>query len=117
MSTTAAPPSLSPGALPAVITPSLLLVTAGSFASTSAVVSGRTDSSLLTITGSPLREGIVTGAISFENRHSDHAAAAFWWLSAENRSSSSRVSFAFSAVYCASSVMWQSLYEHHRPSL
>ena len=117
ISTSAAPPSLSPGAFPAVITPSFARVTAGSFASASSVVSARTASSLLTTIGSPLRGAIVTGAISFENRHEAIASAALRWLSAEKRSSSSRVSFAFSAVYCASSIMWQSLNEHHSPSI
>ena len=70
ISTTAAPPSFRPGALPAVIIPDLSRVTAGSLASASSVVSPRTASSLLTTIGSPRRCGIVTAAISFENRHS-----------------------------------------------
>ena len=116
ISTTAAPPSFRPGALPAVIIPDLSRVTAGSLASASSVVSPRTASSLLTTIGSPRRCGIVTAAISFENRHSAIACAALSWLATENRSSSSRVSFACSAVYWASSIMWQSLNEHHSPS-
>jgi len=117
ITTVAAPPSFRPGALPAVIIPPLSLVTGPSFARPSTVVSARTDSSLETTSGSPFRCGIDTATISFEKVHAACAAEAFCWLLTENSSSRWRVSFAFSAVYCASSIMWQSLNEHHSPSI
>ena len=60
----AAAPSLTPEALPAVTVPPWRNGV-GSLASASSVVSARGCSSLSTTTGSPLRCGIVTGTISF----------------------------------------------------
>ena len=90
MTTTAAAPSEIWDAEPAVIVPSG--ANAGrSFASDSAVVSGRTPSSSLTTSGSPLRCGISTGTISSSNRPSFIAAAARSCERAENSSWSCRL--------------------------
>ena len=73
MTTTAAAPSEICDALPAVIVPSL--AKAGrSFDSDSTVVSARTPSSAVTMTGSPLRCGTATGAISSANLSAAAAA-------------------------------------------
>ena len=55
------------------------------------MVPGRTPSSSVTTTGSPLRCGISTGTISSSKRPSFMAAAASSWLRAANSSCSSRV--------------------------
>ena len=57
----------------------------------SAVVSPRTPSSSLTTTGSPLRCGMDTGAISASKRPFFDASAARWCDAAENASMSSRL--------------------------
>ena len=75
----AAAPSLTPDALPAVTVPPSLRNGVDSFASASIVVSPRGCSSLSTTTGSPLRCGIVTGTISLARRPLACAAAAFFW--------------------------------------
>ena len=82
ITTSAAAPSFTGGALPAVTEPSFLK--AGfSARSASAVVSARTDSSFANTSGSPFFCGIVTGRISALNFPALCAAAAFLWLSAE----------------------------------
>ena len=81
ITTSAAAPSLTGGALPAVTLPSFL--NAGFRArSTSAVVSARTDSSWAKSTGSPFFCLIGTGSSSAANFPAAWAAAAFLWLSA-----------------------------------
>ena len=75
---TAAPPSEIWLALPAVMVPSLSKA-GRSLASDSAVVSGRTPSSVSTTSGSPLRWGTSTGTISSANLPSLMAAAARSW--------------------------------------
>ena len=85
----AAAPSLTPEALPAVTVPSLRNGV-GSLASCSSVVSARGCSSLSTTTGSPFRCGIVTGTISCASRPLACAAAAFCWLRSAKASWSSR---------------------------
>ena len=90
MTTVAAAPSEICDALPAVIVPSL--ANAGRRPpSDSAVVPGRTPSSVSTTIGSPLRCGIATGAISSAKRPSFCAAAARSWLLAASSSCASRV--------------------------
>ena len=75
VTTSAAAPSLTPGALPAVTVPSSL--NAGlSFANPSAVVSGRIGSSCATMSASPFRWGSVIGTISSRNHPASVAAAA-----------------------------------------
>ena len=92
ITTTAAAPSEIWDAEPAVMVPSLL--NAGrSLDSDSAVVSPRTPSSVVTITGSPLRCGTATGTTSSSKRPFFHASAARWCERAENSSCSSRVRF------------------------
>ena len=67
------------------------LVKAGlSVPNDSAVVPGRTPSSVSTRSGSPLRWGTCTGTISSARRPSLAAAAAFSWLAAEKASWRSR---------------------------
>ena len=56
------------------------------------MVSPRMPSSVANATGSPLRCGIATGAISSANMPFSTAAAARWCERAENASCSSRVS-------------------------
>ena len=58
--------------------------------SDSAVVPGRTPSSVSTSSGSPLRWGTCTGTISSARRPSLAAAAAFSWLAAAKASCRSR---------------------------
>jgi hypothetical protein len=62
-----------------------------SFARLSPVVSPRTPSSMETTSGSPLRCGTLTGAISASNVPSVAAFAASWCERAANASWSSRV--------------------------
>jgi hypothetical protein len=91
ITTTAAAPSEIWEAEPAVIVPSE--EKAGrNRARLSTVVSPRTPSSVLKRTGSPLRCGISTGAISSSNRPLAAAAAASWCERAANSSCSERVS-------------------------
>ena len=86
---TAAPPSEIWEALPAVMVP--FLSKAGrSLPSDSAVVSGRTPSSVSTTSGSPLRWGTLTGTISSANFPSLMAAAARSWERAPKASWRSR---------------------------
>ena len=87
--TTAAAPSESGEELPAVIVPSF--ANAGrSLAMDSALESGRTPWSVSTTSGSPLRCGTDTGAISSRKTPSSAARAARWWLRAATWSCSSR---------------------------
>ena len=72
----AAAPSLTPEALPAVTVPPSFLNGVGSLASASSDVA-RGCSSFSTTTGSPFRWGMVTGVISFASRPFACAAAAF----------------------------------------
>ena len=75
MTTSAAAPSFTPGALPAVTVPSFL--NAGfSFASASTVVSARIASSRSTTTASPFFCGSEIGTISSLNQPASVAAAA-----------------------------------------
>ena len=87
--TTAAAPSLTPGALPAVWVASSP-PTALSFASVSMSVSGRIASSTST-TLSDFRVLTVTETISSASRPSSVAFAASWWERVANRSMSGRV--------------------------
>ena len=87
--TTAAAPSLTPGALPAVWVASSPPI-AGSFASDSIVESGRIASSAST-TFSALRLFTVTETISSASRPSSVAFAASWCERAAQRSMSGRV--------------------------
>ncbi len=88
--TTAAAPSEIWEADPAVIVPSGS--NAGrSFASDSAVVSPRTPSSAVTVTGSPLRCGTSTGASSASKTPLAAAFAASWCDRAAKASWSARV--------------------------
>ena len=104
ITTTAAPPSEICEALPAVMVPSL--VKAGlSAASDSAVVPGRTPSSVSTRSGSPLRWGTCTGTISSASRPSLIAAAAFSWLAAAKASWRSRETPTFSLCCSVESPM------------
>ena len=91
MTTVAAAPSLTPGALPAVTVPPFFLKAGRNRASASAVVSGRTASSYSSRIGSPRRCGISTGRISSLKKHSRIAVAAFRWLPAAKASWSSRL--------------------------
>ncbi len=89
MTTTAQAPSEIWEADPAVMVPSA--AKAGrSLARVCAVVSPRTPSSSLTITGSPRRCGISTGTISSSKTPFLTAAAASWWERADRESCSSR---------------------------
>ena len=90
MTTTAAAPSFTPGAFPAVTVPPSFLKAGRSRPRASALVSGRTGSSYSSRMGSPRRCGISTGRISSLNQHSRMARAALWWLAAANASWSSR---------------------------
>ena len=116
MTTSAAAPSFKPGALPAVTVPPFWNA-GGSLPSVSIVVSGRMGSSSATQIGSPFFCGMCTQTISFLNRPAFVAAAALACDCTENSSCCARVIFEFSAVNSASAPMWQSLNEHHRPSL
>src|SRR6476661_3870420 len=87
-STSAAAPSFTPGAFPAVVAPSLLN-TGFSAASRSAEVSRRGPSSVST-TVSPLRPGTVTSTISSARCPASWAATARWWLRSAQASWSSR---------------------------
>jgi len=79
ITTTAAPPSEICDALPAVMVPALSKA-GRSEPRDSAVVPGRTPSSVSTTIGSPLRWGTSTATISSARRPSLMAAAAFsWW--------------------------------------
>jgi hypothetical protein len=90
VTTRAAAPSLTPGALPAVTVPPSRK--AGlSRASASSDVSSRGDSSTANITGSPFFDGIGTGRISSLNLPALMAAMALRWLSRANASCCSRV--------------------------
>ena len=73
----AAAPSLTPEALPAVTVPPSFLKGVPSFASVSMVVPARGCSSVSTMTGSPLRCGIVTATISLASLPFRCAATAF----------------------------------------
>ena len=83
-------PSLTPDALPAVTEPPSRNG-AGSLASASSVVPPRICSSSATTTGSPLRCGIVTGAISSAKMPSAWDFAARCWLRKAKASWSSRL--------------------------
>ncbi len=85
--------------------------------SDSAVVPGRTPSSVSTTSGSPLRWGTSTGTISSAKRPSLMAAAAFSWLAAANVSWRSRETFAEFWLCCSVErpiAMWSN--ESVRPS-
>ena len=94
----AAAPSFTPLALPAVTLPPSRNG-AGNLASCSSVVAGLGCSSVSTITGSPLRWGISTGAISRARRPFSVAAPAFCCERCANRSWSSRLMFQRSATF------------------
>ena len=104
ISTSAAPPSLMPEALPAVTVPSLLKA-GRSFAIASALASWRMYSSSLTTT-SPLRPLMVTGVISSLNRPAFCAALALCWLATAKASCSSRVIWKARATFSAVVPMW-----------
>ncbi len=114
VTTVALPPSLRPGALPAVTVPSFLN-TGLSRARVSGEVSLRGDSSWL-ITVTPPFPFTSSGTISSAKRPASCAATAFWWLSTEKASCSCRLMPAFSAVYSAYSPMWFCPNESQRPS-
>ena len=104
ISTTAAAPSFSPLALPAVTVPSL--EKAGrSFCIASMVAPSRMYSSLST-TMSPLRVLTVKGAISSSNRPAFCAASALFWLARANSSCCSRVIWNCLATFSAVVPMW-----------
>ena len=81
MTTSAAAPSFTPGALPAVTDPSFLNAGFNAF-STSTVESGLMVSSRSKTMGAPFGCGTSTGTISAVKRPSAAARAAFRWLSA-----------------------------------
>ena len=112
---TAAAPSFSAEALPAVTVPSFLKA-ARRPPRDSAVVSPRGCSSVSTIFGSPLRCGTSTGVISFLKRPSLMAAAAFRWEAAAKASWASRLRLYFCARFSAVMPIWKSLKASHRPS-
>ena len=117
VTTTAAPPSFSELALPAVtVAPSPLPNAGRSLARTSAVVSTRGPSSVSTIV-SPFFPAMVTGAISFVKRPAFCASTAFRCEAAAKSSCSLRVRPAFFAVYSACPPMWTSHEAHQSPSL
>ncbi len=74
--TSAAPPLLRPGALPAVMVPSALK-TGRKRPRASRLVSARTDSSVSTTVTAPLRPAISSGTISAWNAPESMAWAAF----------------------------------------
>ena len=90
-STSAPPPSLTPGRVPGGVRAVLADRSPGSFASVSSVVSRRGASSTST-TVSPLRPLIVTGTISSARRPSSVASIASWCERSAQRSMSARVS-------------------------
>lgn len=101
----AAAPSLTPDALPAVTVPPSLRKGVGSFASFSRVVSPRGCSSVPTSTGSPLRLGIETGTISLASRPFCCAATAFCCERTAKASWSARETFQSAATVSAVSGM------------
>ncbi len=115
VTTSAAAPSDRGEELPAVMVPSF--ANAGRRApSDSAVVSGRTPSSWETTSGSPLRCGISTGAISPSKTPSDWARAARWCEAAATSSCSARAMFRSPLPDSVSSPMASWLRESVRPS-
>ncbi|MNP33072.1 hypothetical protein D3C76_1262880 [compost metagenome] len=102
---TAAAPSFSDEALPALTEPSFLK--AGlSLPRDSAVVPARGCSSVAKDSGSPLRCGIRIGVISSTKRPASMAATAFCCEAAANASCCSRVRLYFSARFSAVIPMW-----------
>ncbi|OIQ99558.1 hypothetical protein GALL_183070 [mine drainage metagenome] len=100
ITTTAAAPSFSPDALPAVTVPALSK--AGlSPARLSAVAPWRTNSSVAKATGSPFLCGNGTGTISSAKRPAFCAASALFWLAAAKASCISRVTPYFFATFSA----------------
>ena len=95
----AAAPSLTPDALPAVTVPSLRTI-GFSLASLSRLVR-RGCSSVSTMSGSPLRCGISTATISAARRPLACAAAVFSWLRSAKASWSSRLIWNSSATFSA----------------
>src|SRR4051812_15734797 len=114
-STSAPPPSLTPGELPAVCEP-WSPESGLSFDSVSSDVSRRGASSIST-TVSPLRPLTVTGTISSGRRPSSVALIASSWLRSAQRSMSARVISSSSATSPASSNICLPLNGLRRPSL
>jgi len=105
ISITAAAPSFSAEALPAVTLPSFL--NAGlSLARASAVVPGRGCSSVAKVRGAPLRWGIWIGVISSTKRPASMAAAALCWEAAAKASWASRLMPYLSTRFSAVMPMW-----------
>ena len=100
-SSTAAAPSLSPDALPAVTVPPCLRNAGRSAASSAAVVSGRGCSSVSNVRSAPFACGTSTGTSSAAKRPAACAAAQRRWLSSANASCASRVTPYFSATSSA----------------
>ena len=113
--TSAAAPSVMPGALPAVTVPPSGWNAGFSFASASVDVSRRGFSSTLTVSG-PFLPWTVTGTSSASNAPLSMAAMARSCDRSANASCASRVTSCFAATRSAWTPMWTSQLEHHRPS-
>src|SRR5476649_1056864 len=115
ITSTAAAPSLSPDALPAVTLPALSKAGRNP-ASTSALVLRLTNSSAAKTTGSPFFCAMENGRISSANRPASCAAAAFCCEASASASCRSRVMPYCFATFSAVIPMWYWLKTSHRPS-
>ena len=113
--TSAAAPSVMPGALPAVTVPPSGWKAGFSLASASRLESARGPSSTLTTVG-PFLPGTVTGTISSSKRPASCAAMARWCERSANSSCASRETSCLAATRSAWTPMWTSQMAHHRPS-